>query len=136
MKLAVGVTDAAHLRALQGARLAHEGRLIHRTRNFPRRAGEVRDGGSMFWVLAGAMVIRQKIADIVDDTLPDGRRCAAIVLDPGLIAVAARLIRPFQGWRYLAADDAPMDIAASQQADGETAIPEELRQKLRLLGLL
>ena len=136
MKLAVGVTDAAHLRTLQSARLALEGRLVHRTRSFPRRADEIRGGGSIYWVISGAMVVRQAVADIVEDALNDGSRCAAIVLDPTLISVEARLTRPFQGWRYLAAEGAPADITASAQAEGDAVMPEELRQKLRILGLL
>ena len=72
VKLAVGVTDAADFRTLQAARLAQDQCLIHRTRSVPRRAGEIRAGGSMYWVIAGAMVIRQRVTDIEDDTLADG----------------------------------------------------------------
>jgi hypothetical protein len=52
------------------------------------------------------------------------------------VAVAGRPTRPFQGWRYLAADAAPPDIAASRGADTLDDLPEALRRDLRELGLL
>ena len=55
-------------------------------------------------------------------------------MDKKLVPVMPRRLRPFQGWRYLKADDAPADIQAGL---GETAeMPEELRRELRVLGLL
>ena len=66
VKLCVGVTDIAHLRGLQVARIAAGQVLCHRTRNFPRRANELREGGSLYWVIAGAIVVRQPITDIVE----------------------------------------------------------------------
>jgi hypothetical protein len=136
MKLAVGIRDVAHLREVQARRLAGEGRLRHLTRSFPRRAGEIVDGGSMYWVIAGAMVVRQCIRDIVAAKYEDGSACAAIHLDPELVPVAGRPTRPFQGWRYLAAAAAPPDIAAGGTVGGLDALPETLRRDLRELGLL
>lgn len=135
-KLAVGVTDIAHLAALQSARLRSGESLRHRTRNFPRRAAEVADGGSMYWVIAGVLCVRQRITDIVEDQYEDASRCAAILLDPALVPVVGRRTKPFQGWRYLAASDAPADLDAGQAASGEEALPAALRQELRALGLL
>ena len=126
----------AQLREVQANRLAREGRLRHLTRSFPRSAADIIDGGSMYWVIAGAMVVRQRICDIVAARYEDGSTCAAIHLDPDLVAVAGRPTRPFQGWRYLAADAAPPDIAASRGADTLDDLPEALRRDLRELGLL
>ena len=81
-------------------------------------------------------MVRQLITDIVEDTLSDGSRCAAIVLDPTLVGVAGRPTKPFQGWRYLAAPDAPADLVAGATADGEATMPDALRRELRELGLL
>jgi hypothetical protein len=136
MKLAVGIRDVAHLREVQANRLAREGRLRHLTRSFPRRAAEIADGGSMYWVIAGAMVVRQRISDIVAARYEDGSACAAIHLDPDLVAVAGRPTRPFQGWRYLAADAAPPDIVAPSAVGNLDELPETLRRDLRELGLL
>ena len=90
----------------------------------------------MYWVIAGAMVVRQRITDIVEDQYEDGSRCAAILLDPVLVPVAGRRTKPFQGWRYLTAADAPADLGAGAPAGGVDELPAALRQELRALGLL
>jgi len=136
VKLGVGVTDVAHLRSLQAARVAAGQVLCHRTRNFPRRAEELRAGGSLYWVIAGAIVVRQPITDIVEDTRPDGTRCAAILLAPDLVPVAGRPMKAFQGWRYLTANDAPADLVDGTEALGEAGLPDAMRLELRRLGLL
>ena len=136
MKLAVGIRDVAHLREVQADRLARQGQLRHLTRNSPRRAPELIDGGSMYWVIAGAMVVRQRIADVAPARYEDGSACAAIHLDPALHPVAGRPTRPFQGWRYLAADAAPPDIVAAGRIRGLAELPEALRRDLLFLGLI
>ena len=75
-KLAVGVRDIAHLRTLQAARAAAAPPLRHHTRSVPRRAAEITAGGSIYWVVAGAMVVRQRVLDVVEDRWDDGARCA------------------------------------------------------------
>lgn len=135
-KLAVGVRDVAHLRKLQTERAKERPPLRHRTRHFPRRAAEVLEGGSIYWVVAGAMVVRQRILDIVDDKQDDGSACAALVLHPGLVAVSGRLMRPFQGWRYLPPEDAPPDLTRLSAVAGEAALPAAMRRELRALGLI
>ena len=134
--LAVGVSDVAHLAALQQGRLALDPRLQILTRSTPRRAEEVLDGGSLYWVIAGAMVVRQRLLDITPALYDDGSACAALVLDPELVPVAGRLTRPFQGWRYLQPAEAPPDIAASHVPEDATALPPALRRALQDLRLL
>ena len=131
-KLAVGIRDIAQLRALQAERLAAQGRLRHLTRNTPRRAAEILAGGSIYWVIAGAMVVRQRITGIAAATHDDGAACAALELDAALVPVAGRPTRAFQGWRYLAAEAAPPDLTGSTAAE----LPEALRRDLQALGLL
>jgi hypothetical protein len=135
-KLAVGARDIAHMREYQAERLAGEGVLFHRTRNFPRRAEEVVAGGSMYWVVAGALAVRQRIVEIREDQWNDGSACASLILDPALVAVRARPTKPFQGWRYLQAADAPADLAAIAAAEGEDALPPHLLRELRELCLI
>jgi hypothetical protein len=135
-KLAVGIRDVAHLRAVQDRRAAAEPPLRHRTRNAPRRAAEIVAGGSLYWVIAGAMVVRQRILEIRPDQWDDGTACAALILDATLVPVAGRPTKPFQGWRYLPADTAPADLSRSGPAEGEADLPPALRQELRALGLL
>ena len=132
MKLAVGVRDIAHLRALQAARAVALPPLRHRTRSFPRRAAEILLGGSMYWVIAGAMVVRQPVLNIIADQRDDGRACTGIVLEPLLIPVSARLMKPFQGWRYLAPENAPPDLSSGDSAD----MHPEMAAQLKRLGLL
>jgi hypothetical protein len=134
MKFAVGIRDVAHLQAVQQNRTLRDPPLRHQTRQIPRRGAELTDGGSIYWVIAGAVVVRQRILDIVEDRWDDGTSCAGLVLDPVLVPVAGTKTRAFQGWRYLAPEAAPADIgAASVNAED---MPEELRRALRDLALL
>jgi len=127
------VRDIAHLHALQKARAEHNPPLRHFTRNFPKRAEELLDGGSMYWVITGTILARQRLVGIERATESDGTPITALVLDPALVYVEARPMRAFQGWRYLPAADAPADLTAgSVSAD----MPEELRRQLAALGLL
>ena len=135
-KLCVGIRDLAHLQQVQQARLAEGTALRHYTRNFPRRAPEVTDGGSMYWVVAGAMLVRQRILDIVEAESDGGRKCACLELDALLVPLMGRPTKAFQGWRYLAADAAPADLAAPSAAKGAAALPPELLRELQALGLL
>lgn len=133
VKLSVGIRDVAHLREVQSNRLHRNPPLRHQTRSFPRRADEIKAGGSIYWVIAGAIVVRQRILDIIDDRWDDETACAGLVLDPMLVAVHARPTRAFQGWRYLQPDAAPADVVAGAAADD---LPSSLREDLRRLGLL
>jgi len=135
-KLCVGITDIAHLRQRQQARVVAGEALRHLTRSFPRRAAEVTDGGSLYWVISGALVVRQRVIDIEEAAYHDGTRCAALIFDPELVPVAARPTRPFQGWRYLDPAAAPLDLVAGQTAEGSDTLPPALRRELERLGLL
>lgn len=135
VKLAVGIRNIAHLRAVQAQRVQTNPPLRHQTRNSPRRADEITEAGSLYWVIAGAIVVRQRITDIRPDQWDDGTACAALVLAPTLVPVAATPMRAFQGWRYLAAESAPPDIDPSH-ADAGNDMPEAMRRALQTLGLL
>jgi hypothetical protein len=135
-KLAVGVRDIPHLRELQAERAVSNPPLRHRTRHFPRRAAEVVAGGSIYWVISGNMLARQRILDVIHDRWDDGSACAGLVLHPKVVPLAGRATKPFQGWRYLAASDAPADLAAMPRASGVAALPATLRRELQALCLL
>ncbi len=135
-KLAVGIRDIAHLAEVQALRGQVDPPLRHQTRHFPRRAPEVTDGGSIYWVVAGTMAVRQLVLDIVEDRWDDGSRCAALLLDSALVPLLGRPTKAFQGWRYLAAQDAPGDRPAGGTAAGEVDLPHALRRELQQLGLL
>lgn len=107
---------------------------IHITRMMPKRADDLLDGGSLFWVIKGAILCRQKLRDIRAITDKDGIGRCQLVLHPKLVLVDPRPFRAFQGWRYLTVKDAPVDLDRS--APGARAMPEPLRRELRELGLL
>jgi len=136
IKLSVGPKDVGQLRDIQARRAAVDPPLRHQTRMVPKRAAEILEGGSIYWVVAGFLQVRQRILDIREEAWNDGTSCAGLVLDPALVPVAARQMKPFQGWRYLAAEAAPPDVAEGAEARGAEALPEALRRELRNLGLL
>jgi hypothetical protein len=97
---------------------------------------EVIDGGSMYWVIAGTMMARQRILDIVEDRRDDQTPCTSLILDPEIVALAGRPTRPFQGWRYLDPDGAPPDMTSVGGIVGLDTLPAGLRHELRALCLL
>lgn len=128
--------DFAYLAEIQAARALADPPLRHQTRNMPKRAAEICAGGSIYWVINRAVQARQRITDIIPDSWDDGSKCAGLVLDPVLVRVAARAVKPFQGWRYLAPADAPADLAASADVSGIDELPEAVRLALTHLALL
>jgi hypothetical protein len=107
---------------------------IHRTRMVPKRAAELTDGGSLYWVIRGEVMCRQRIRDVRPFRDKDGIGRCGLVLDPKVILVEPRPYRAFQGWRYLGANDAPRDL--NKAVKGAAAMPETLRRELRELGLM
>jgi len=136
IKLCVGVSDIAKLADWQKERRRKNKRRynIHVTRNSPRRADELLAGGSLYWVIAGRIRVRQRLIGMVARRDDDGVPRCELRLDPKLVEVAARHHRPFQGWRYLEARDAPADLASGRTRGDK--LPPALEEELRALGLL
>jgi hypothetical protein len=107
---------------------------VHTTRMVPKRADELLDGGSLYWVIRGEVMCRQRFVDVVPFVDRAGVGRCRLVLEPKLTLVQPRPWRAFQGWRYLAAKDAPRDL--DRAAPGARNMPETLRRELRELGLL
>jgi hypothetical protein len=107
---------------------------IHRTRMVPKRAAELTDGGSLYWVIRGEIACRQRILDIRPFRDKNGIGRCALALDPRVVLVVPRPHRAFQGWRYLVAKEAPRDL--EKAAPGAAAMPETMRRELRELGLM
>ncbi len=140
LKLCVGAESIRDMEEWIEERLADKRRRgepaeqKHTTRMVPKRADELLDGGSLFWVIKGQIAARQKLLEIRPFTDAEGVGRCHLVLEPVMIPVAPRPCRPFQGWRYLKDNEKPADLAAGA---GELAeMPEELRRELRELGLL
>lgn len=137
IKLSVGPKDVAALAALQKERLRTDPPLRAWTRMFPKRIAEVTDGGSIYWVVAGFVRVRQRILEIREEEWDDNTACAALVLDPTLVPVEARPMKPFQGWRYLKPEEAPPDVAQDRPAArGLDKLPPRLRRDLAELCLI
>tara|TARA_R110002110_G_scaffold63045_6_gene175470 strand:+ start:3511 stop:3996 length:486 start_codon:yes stop_codon:yes gene_type:complete len=140
IKLAVGIESLSHLSERQAQRLADaaatgDGAVLrHLTRSTPRRRDEVLDGGSIYWVIKGAVRARQRIVDIDTAVNHKGLPRCALILDRELVPVRARPQRAFQGWRYLEVADAPED--AIGLPDESEDMPVEMAEELRALGLL
>lgn len=105
----------------------------HTTRMVPTRRDELLDGGSLYWVIKGRIQVRQHLLDIRPFTDDAGVKRCDLVLEPRLILTQYQPKRPFQGWRYLKADDAPADIKTSGKGE---ALSEQMRQELSELCLL
>ena len=107
---------------------------VHVTRMVPKRVDELLSGGSLYWVIRGEIAAREKIIAIEPFRDRDGIGRCRLVMQPKVVPVLARPMRPFQGWRYFTENAAPPDRKAA--GTGVAAMPEPLRRELRELGLL
>ena len=139
IKLSVGPDSLSDLAAWQAQRLKDKKRtgqkpeLMHITRQTPKRAEEVLDGGSIYWVIKGFICARQKLLEL-RPVMRDGIPHCGLVYDKELVRVKLQPRRPFQGWRYFNPKDAPADLAKGK--DGLDDMPEKMRRELAELGLL
>ncbi|CUH54433.1 DUF1489 family protein [Shimia marina] len=136
VKLSVGTESPETLAAWQEANLARfpDGLPRHVTRMWPKREAEILNGGSIYWVIKGAIQCRQPILRLDEVFGSDGVRRCAIVLKPQIYLTQAALKRPFQGWRYLKPEDAPADLPEGRASDD--VLPEELNRALAEIGVL
>jgi len=131
VKLCVGADTVEELAAWQRWQVASgRRRPVCGTRSWPKRGAEVLAGGSLFWVIKGVILVRQRILEIAEVEDEHGLRCG-FWLDPDLVRTRPTPKRPFQGWRYLEAKDAPADL--DQAAAGDD-LPDDLRRQLGELG--
>ncbi|MBN9531746.1 MAG: DUF1489 domain-containing protein [Alphaproteobacteria bacterium] len=139
IKLCVGADSVEDLAQWQMGRIREQKKrgkkkpeLVHVTRMMPKRADDLLDGGSLYWVIKGQIAVRQKLLEL-RSVVRDGTPHCGIVYDAKLVPVARRMHRPFQGWRYLKPEDAPPDVRGGKGGDG---LPEALKAELVSLGLL
>jgi hypothetical protein len=139
IKLCVGADGVEDLLAWQAerARAARaEGRdplPAHVTRMWPRREAELLDGGSLFWVFKGLVLVRQRVLRLEARVGADGVARCALVLDPEAVRVRPAPRRPFQGWRYLEPAEAPPDLEAGDAR--EANLPPRMLAELADLGV-
>jgi hypothetical protein len=138
IKLCVGCDSVKDLedwirekrRRTRGKKTEH----VHRTRMVPKRATELVDGGSLYWVIRGELLCRQRLIDVRPYVDKGGVGRCQLVLASKVVPVKPRPWRAFQGWRYLESKDAPPDL--ERAAPGAKNMPEAMRRELRDLGLL
>ena len=141
LKLAVGCESVKELKVWVAERMATAKKKglpqhhIHITRMTPKRTEEILAGGSLYWVIRGEIAARETIIAIEPFRDRDGIGRCRLVMQPKVIAVSPRPMRPFQGWRYLNPDAAPSDLGKAAAAS-VAAMPEPMRRELRDLGLL
>ena len=131
IKLCVGCDTVEQLLEWRRAEKAENEPWILRTRQTPKRAAELVDGGSLYRVYRGFVLSRQRILAV--DTVGEGgqARCE-VTLEANLVLTAPTPRRAFQGWRYLPAAEAPPDLAGAS-VSGEP-MPTDLARRLRVLG--
>ena len=140
IKLCVGAESVEDHRAWITARLDAQRRAgqtpqsVHTTRMVPKRANEIIGQGSLYWVTKGVVQSRQRILDIKPFIDGEGIGRCDLMLEPELVPTMPQPRRPFQGWRYLKAEDAPADLADA--AAGLEDLPPAMRAELSELGLL
>lgn len=140
IKLCVGADSVQDLqgwvaeRCLNAIAAGLEPHSIHTTRMMPKRMDELLEDGSLYWVIKGQVMARQRLRAITTVTGTDGIQRCQLMLGPEVIETVPQPRRPFQGWRYLKTEDVPEDLGALGQ--GMAQMPEDLRRELAALGLL
>jgi hypothetical protein len=140
LKLCVGCDSIEDLeewiaeKAKEARRAGRKHEHKHTTRMVPKRAEEILNGGSLYWVIRGNVQVRQRIVDIRPFVDSEGIGRCHLVLDKQTVPTEWQPRRAFQGWRYLTAEDAPRDLGAARA--GLRDLPPALRRDLADLGLL
>src|SRR5437773_99436 len=100
IKLCVGVDSLDELARWQAKRVATlkkrraKPELVHVTRQTPKRAAELLDGGSLYWVIRGHVAARQRLIDIRPARARNGSPRCGLVYEPKLVPTVRRAHRP------------------------------------------
>jgi hypothetical protein len=103
-------------------------------RAFPTRKEELLDGGSIYWIIKGAIRARQRVLAVEQNPDPSSRRKCMIVLESKLTPTVPYPVRARRGWRYLEPNAVPPDL--DKAGRGVDKLPANLAAELRELGLL
>jgi hypothetical protein len=133
IKLCVGVSEIEEMNSWVKISRKSKEELDHVTRMFPRRKDEILPDGSLYWVIRGLILCRQPITDLQEVTGLDGIHRCRILFKPQIIEVRPTPRRAFQGWRYLKAEDAPIDLPRGEKGSD---LPDKMRRELVELGLI
>lgn len=136
IKLCVGadcIEDLADWQA-SGRGDGPDGLPRHVTRMWPKRAEDLLAGGSLYWVIKGVVLVRQRILRLDEVDRGDGIARCGIVLDRELVRTEPLPRRPFQGWRYLPGKDAPRDLP-KHRLNEDANLPPRLMAALSEIGV-
>ena len=130
LKLCVGCDTVDDLLAWRRETSAADKPWVLRTRQTPKRAAELTDGGSLYRVYKGFILSRQPILEV--RTVGEGAaRLCEMILSETVTLTLPTPRRAVQGWRYLEPAEAPDDL----RLVGETeALPLDLTRRLRDIG--
>ncbi|MFZ1481525.1 MAG: DUF1489 domain-containing protein, partial [Paracoccaceae bacterium] len=119
LKLCVGTDSVEDLADWQDSQQARwpRGCAVHVTRMWPKRDAELLEGGSLYWIIKGVILCRQRLVGLEQVEGADGITRCALVMDREIIRTEAAPRRPFQGWRYLSPQDAPRDLPQGRVND-------------------
>jgi hypothetical protein len=140
LKLCVGCESVEDLLDWQAARgeerraAGGDPRPVHVTRMWPRREADLLDGGSLYWVIKGHVLCRQRVVALESERGGDGIERCRLRLDPEVVRTAPAPRRAFQGWRYLRPGDAPADLVMA--VEGGPVLPPVLAAGLAEIGVL
>lgn len=104
------------------------------TRNKPKRADELVNGGSAYRVIKNRICCRQRILGFEEAQDPIKGKMTLIIVASEIMQTLSKPKRPFQGWRYLKPEVVPRDKGVF--LPGAERPPEELEKDLRAAGLL
>jgi len=130
IKLCVGCDTVDELLAWRRASHEEGQPWKLRTRQTPKRAAELIDGGSLYRVYKGFVLSRQRIVAVETVSAGIASRCE-ITLDETVMLTLPTPRRAFQGWRYLDVKAAPGDLC---EAAAGQEMPLELARRLREIG--
>lgn len=135
IKLCVGAETVEDLIDWQNSPRAwgEDGLPRHVTRMWPKRQDALLNGGSLYWVIKGVVLARQRILRLDEVDRGDGIRRCGLVLDRDIHRTEAAPKRPFQGWRYLRPEDSPRDLRQSNAS--EDHLPPQLSAALADIGV-
>ena len=135
VKLCVGAESVEDLLAWHASQRGRwpAGTTVHVTRMWPKRADALLAGGSLYWVIRGAIRARQRLIRLDEAPGAGGAPHCALVLDARVVRTETVPRTPFQGWRYLAPSHAPRDLADGRARDD--GLPPALAAALADLGL-
>lgn len=135
VKLCVGAESVEDLAEWQASQAPHwpRGRAVHVTRMWPKREAELLVGGSLYWVIRGLILARQRLVALERVDEGDGVPRCALILDAEIHRTEPLPRAPFQGWRYLEPAGAPRDLDPGRGR--EDRLPAGLAAALAEMGV-